>query len=387
MITRSGTPQRPGRPQMASASLIEARHVTKVFGGGLFDRKRTVALEDFSLAIAGASPSITAVVGESGSGKTTLARLLLGLADPTQGEVLYKGKNLRRMSGEDWRAFRRDVQVIFQDPFEVYNPFYRVDHVLTTPVEKFRLASSRREARQMIEDVLQTVGLRPEETLGRYPHQLSGGQRQRVMVARALILKPKLIVADEPVSMIDASLRATVLGSLRQLNQDFGISILYITHDLATAYQISENIIVLYRGSVAEAGHVELVVRQPRHPYTQLLVRSVPLPDPGKRWADEPPPAAGAKGQLGSSCKFVERCPRALEICLKEVPPLYRTAQRRAAACFLYRDSPAIGADEMDEVFSRSLAQDGAERPGGGAELAGQSVDGVVDGQERGRSG
>ena len=260
--------------------LIEFRNVSKVFGGGLFDKKRTIALENFSMTINEAPPLITAVVGESGSGKTTLARLLLGIETPTSGEVLYRGRNVHAMNKSERRQFLRDVQFVFQDPYGVYNPFYKVDHVLTKPIAKFKLASSRKEARKLIETVLETVGLRPEETLGRYPHQLSGGQRQRVMVARALILKPRIILADEPVSMIDASLRATVLGSLQRLKTEFGISIIYITHDLTTAYQIGDNIIVLYRGGVAEAGSVDLVVRQPKHPYTQLLVNSIPNPNP-----------------------------------------------------------------------------------------------------------
>src|SRR4029077_18539785 len=146
--------------------------------------------------------------------------------------------------------FRHEVQAIFQDPFEVFNPFYKVDHLLTVPVAKFRLPKSKTETRDRIEQALVSVGLRPEETLGRYPHQLSGGQRQRLTVARALLPKPRLIIADEPVSMVDASLRATILGSLRKLNEEFGISVLYITHDLTTAYQISQNIIVMYGGSV-----------------------------------------------------------------------------------------------------------------------------------------
>src|SRR5262245_3327469 len=278
----------------AMTTLLEARRVTKIFGGGLFDRTSTLALEDFSLAIDDDRPSITAVVGESGSGKTTLGRLLLGLTVPTRGEVLYKGRHLQMMSRAEWRAFRRDVQVIFQDPYEVYNPFYRVDHVLTTPVAKFNLAGSRSEARALIEDVLRAVGLRPEETLGRFPHQLSGGQRQRVMVARALLLKPRLILADEPVSMVDASLRATILGSLRTINAERGISIVYITHDLATAYQISDRIIVLYRGAVAEAGDVEVVVKRPRHPYTQLLLSSIPLASAERTWLTEGTVASAA---------------------------------------------------------------------------------------------
>ena len=336
-------------------ALLEARHVTKIFGGGLIKRRRTIALEDFSFSIGGGQPTITGVVGESGSGKTTMARLLLGMESPTQGEVLYQGKALRQLSRPEWRAFRRDVQIIFQDPFEVYNPFYTVDHVLTTPIAKFHLANSKQGSRTLIEEVLQAVGLRHEETLGRYPHQLSGGQRQRVMVARALLLRPRLIIADEPVSMIDASLRATVLDNLRQLNEEFGISLIYITHDLTTAYQISHNIIVLYRGSVAEAGDVELVVGQPQHPYTQLLIGSIPLPDPNRRWSDE----SGRMSQVAShkqtgdglGCKFADRCPHAFSLCLEKAPPLFQTNQHRAAACYLYQDHPSIQREEMDKVF------------------------------------
>src|SRR3954469_644499 len=291
-------------------ALLEAKNVGKTFGGGLFDKVRTVALRDFSLGIESEPPSILAVVGESGSGKTTLARLLLGLVSPTTGQVLYKGTDLRSLNGAQRKQFLRDVQVIFQDPYEVYNPFYYVDHVLETPVKKFKLASSRSETRSMIEETLRAVGLRPDETLGRYPHQLSGGQRQRIMVARALLIRPRLIIADEPVSMVDASLRATILGSLRQLNQEFGISLIYITHDLTTAYQISENIIVLYRGSIAEVGDVEQVVGEPKHPYTRLLVGSVPLPDPDKAWHAEPPPSAEAQIAAATphpGCAFAAR--------------------------------------------------------------------------------
>src|SRR6266568_4105701 len=280
-------------------AFLECRHVTKIFGGGLFSRGQNTALEDFSLQITSQPPSITAIVGESGSGKTTLARLLLGVIAPTRGEVRYLGKTFGSMTGAERRAFRRDVQVIFQDPYDAYNPFYKIDHVLAKPIANFQLASSKSEGRGLIKEALEAVGLRPEDTLGRYPHQLSGGQRQRIMVARALLAKPRLIIADEPVSMVDASLRATILGSLRKLNQDFGISVLYITHDLTTAYQISQNIIVLYGGSVSEAGDVELVVQHPKHPYTQLLIGSIPSPNPRHRWtarrvAGDVAPPAGA---------------------------------------------------------------------------------------------
>jgi peptide/nickel transport system ATP-binding protein len=353
--------------------LLEARQVTKIFAGGILDRHSTMALEDFSLALDSAQPSITAVVGESGSGKTTLARLLLGLVTPTRGQVLYQGLDLRTMSHADWRAFRRDVQVIFQDPYEVYNPFYRVDHVLTTPVSKFKLASSKAAARALIEEVLQAVGLRPEETLGRFPHQLSGGQRQRVMVARALLLSPRLILADEPVSMVDASLRATILGALRTMQLERGISLVYITHDLATAYQISDHIIVLYRGSVVEAGDVELVVKQPQHPYTQLLIASIPLASAERTWTtDSGRGAAAITVGDGVGCKFADRCPFATAACLQAAPPLFLTDHSRAVACYLYDNAAALAGEEIGKAFTgaqplqRFLRAPGADPPLGG---------------------
>lgn len=335
-------------------ALLEARRVTKIFGGGLLQRHETAALEDFSFTIDPDRPGITGVVGESGSGKTTMARLLLGFETPTEGDVLYKGQDLRELSRREWRDFRRDVQAVFQDPFEVFNSFYKVDHVLTVPIAKFGLAKSRQERQVLMEEALQTVGLRPEETLGRYPHQLSGGQRQRIMVARALLLKPKVIIADEPVSMIDASLRATVLANLRQLRDEFGISLIYITHDLTTAYQICNNIIVLYEGSVAEAGDVERVVKEPKHPYTRLLVGSIPLPNPERSWRDraEASPMADFVRE-GKGCKFTPRCPHAFAPCVEQAPPLFQTDSRRAAACYLYQEAPAVQFEDMDIVLDR----------------------------------
>ncbi len=334
------------------APLIEAVDVSKRFAGGL-GREGTLALAGLSLAIDAEEPSIIAVVGESGSGKTTLARLLLGLAEPTGGAIRYRGTDLRQLDRDGRRAFRHDVQAVFQDPYGVYNPFYRVDHVLTTPLRRFRLAASRARARELIGQALRTVGLQPEEILGRFPHQLSGGQRQRVMVARALLLQPKLIVADEPVSMVDASLRATILGSLRRLTDEHGISILYITHDLATAYQVADSILVLYRAHLAEAGAVEQVVKEPRHPYTQLLISAIPRAHAARDWlAQADDSGRNSHASSPDGCCFAERCPHAMPDCLASSPGLYRTEPRRAVACVQYAGYPALPAGNPGAVLS-----------------------------------
>jgi oligopeptide/dipeptide ABC transporter ATP-binding protein len=341
-------------------ALLEARNVSKVFGGGVLRKAQNLALENFSFDVSGDEPSITAIVGESGSGKTTLVRLLLGLTEPTSGEVYYRGKDLRTLSQSERKTFLRDVQAIFQDPFEVYNPFYKVDHVLESPIKNFKLASSKSGRRNLMEQVLSAVGLRVEETLGRYPHQLSGGQRQRIMVARALLLRPRLIIADEPVSMVDASLRATILESLLKLNREFGISLIYITHDLTTAYQVSENIMVLYQGSITEAGDVQRVVREPEHPYTRLLVGSIPLPDPDHAWQGERV-LAGATGTLTPTgetyCKFCQRCPSVMPVCVEEAPPLFRTDPHRVTACYLYKQAPVISSEDIATVFANSESE------------------------------
>lgn len=207
-----------------------------------------------------------------------------------------------------------------------------------------------------MEDALERVGLRPEETLGRYPHQLSGGQRQRIAVARALLLKPKLLITDEPVSMVDASLRSTILKALRGINQEFGIPIFYITHDLTTAYHISDYIIILYRGSVMEVGNVDTIIRDPKHPYTKLLVSSIPWPDPDLTWG-------GAEDMIQKSqvafkaikgCKFAPRCPYKMDICDTKRPGLFLLERDRAASCYLYRDNDVLPREELRSVFSEA---------------------------------
>lgn len=343
--------------EAGKAPLLQVKGVTKHFGGSyLLGKRPLVALDSVWISIAEDQPSITAIAGESGSGKTTLARILLGIASPTVGSVYYHGKDVRKMGRSERRQFRIDVQPIFQDPFESYNPFYKIDHVLRTPVRNFKLGKSNAEVSQRVEEALRLVGLNPAETLGRFPHQLSGGQRQRVMVARALLLRPRIILADEPVSMVDASLRATILDSIHRLNRELGISVIYITHDLTTAYQISDNIVVLYQGAVVEAGSVELVIKRPLHPYTQLLVQSIPQPDPNQTWGDIPVRGDTDRSSANGGCKFADRCPYVMDVCKSEAPPLFQPEAHRVVSCFLVKDAPRAATPDVAGAFAPPAA-------------------------------
>ncbi|VAW18924.1 Peptide ABC transporter, ATP-binding protein, partial [hydrothermal vent metagenome] len=224
------------------ANLLELQDVSKVYSRGLINPEQTTALQPISLNMGEDDPTILTIAGESGSGKTTLAMLLLGFIKPTTGQIIYRGRDISTLRGSEKLEFRREVQAVFQDPFAVFNPFYTVDHLLNVPIKRFKLAKSKAQAQDKIDEALTAVGLRPEDVIGRFPHQLSGGQRQRINVARALLLKPRLLIADEPVSMVDASLRASILETLRNLQRDHGVSIIYITHDLTTAYHIANSI-------------------------------------------------------------------------------------------------------------------------------------------------
>ncbi|RIK35526.1 MAG: ABC transporter ATP-binding protein [Chloroflexi bacterium] len=335
-----------------STPLFELRNLTKVYGGGLLSSRSQRALDNFSLTFAEKPAKITTIAGESGSGKSTLANLALDFIHPTEGQILYRGKDIARMSKSERFTFRREVQAIFQDPFGTYNPFYKVDAVFDTVIGKFKLAHSKAEATKQIHEALEVVGLRPNEILGKYPHQLSGGQRQRIMAARAFLLKPRIIVADEPVSMIDASLQVRILDIFRNLKETYGISFLYITHDLSTAYQISDEIYVLYSGSVMENGNVDHVIQNPQHPYTQLLVSSIPVPDPDIRWLSRSTSSAAelVAKPAGNGCKFYQRCPYGMDRCAIESPPAYQVGENQFAACYLYADGevePAAPGDRL----------------------------------------
>jgi ABC-type glutathione transport system ATPase component len=273
----------------AGPALLQFDGVGKTYGGGLFGGAAFTALHKLDLQLPADQPRILAIVGQSGSGKTTLGSLILGFAAPSAGQVRYAGQDIASLRGAAQRRFRREVQAVFQDPYSTFNPFYRVERSLSLPLRSFRLAAGRAQRRAMMEANCRQVGLDPSVVLDRFPHQLSGGQRQRLMVARALMLRPRLLVADEPVSMVDASVRASILDLLVDLREAHGISIVYITHDLATAYRVADEVLVLHEGRVVEAGTPDAVLRHPTHPYTRLLVDSLPWPDPDRPWGSSIP--------------------------------------------------------------------------------------------------
>jgi peptide/nickel transport system ATP-binding protein len=324
--------------------LLEIKNATKVYGGGFLKTSpTTVALQNFNLTIDASPATITTIAGESGSGKTTLANLVLGFTGMTSGQIFYKGHDVDSMDRRQMMEYRREVQAVFQDPYAVYNPFYRVKHIFDLVINNFKMARNKKEARDLIEHALNVVGMRGEEVLEKYPHQLSGGQRQRMMVARAYLLKPRLIVADEPVSMVDASLRAMILDIMLRLRDEEGISFLYITHDLSTAYQIGDRIYLLYQGATAERGDTVQVIENPKHPYVQLLINSIPVPDPKVRWGGDTVATSVDDEQMRvnieSGCRFYPRCPQRMDKCLTAQPPLYVVGSgRHDAACYLYDD-------------------------------------------------
>ncbi len=324
-----------------SDMLLEIHNATKVYRRG---KRDVVALQDFNLSIPKRPASIITIAGESGSGKTTLAQVILGFTSLTSGQIIYDGQNVSTANPQQLKDYRRHVQAVFQDPFGVYNPFYRVQHVFETVINNFGLSSNKTQRRDLIEDALNVVGLHGEDVLRKYPHQLSGGQRQRIMMARAYLIKPRLIVADEPVSMVDASLRASILDVMIRLKDEMGISFLYITHDLSTAYQIGDQIFIFYQGTVAEKGNTVHVIDEPRHPYVQLLVDSVPVPDPDVKWQGEInlPAEEEMRSSIPSGCRFYPRCPRRMDRCLVAQPPLYKVDNiDHEVSCYLYDEAKA----------------------------------------------
>lgn len=320
-------------------SLLEAKNVTKKFSlGGIIHKRSLTAVENFSLEIQEDRQTVTTLAGESGSGKTTITNLLLGFIKPTSGEILYRGKNIWKLKGDERRRYRREVQAIFQDPYETLNPFYKTNHVLVDPIKKFKLADSDGEAVKMAKDALFQVGLNADEVFDKYPHQLSGGQRQRIILARVFALRPKIFLADEPVSMIDVSVRADILKIIQNLEREYEMSCLYITHDLSCAFCISDEILILYLGSIMEQGNFETIIKDPKHPYVKMLIDSIPIPDPRSRWRGKVKLQDVEMTRLETivGCKFCNRCGEAMDICSQKTPPLLDLGDGQKVACHIY---------------------------------------------------
>jgi peptide/nickel transport system ATP-binding protein len=288
--------------------------------------------------------TITALVGESGSGKSTVARLLAKLYDPTSGQVLFEGKDIAKRGGRDALLdYRSQVQMIFQDPFGSLNPAKTIRHHIERPLRIHGIVPDSL-IRERVHELLDTVGLVPPEHVAeKYPHQLSGGQRQRVAIARTLAVEPTVLLADEPTSMLDVSIRIGILNLMLELKETQRIAFLYVTHDLASARYLADDILVMYAGQIVEQGPVEEVLGNPLHPYTQLLLSAVP--DPGTLEAkriEVRKGLASAAVDPPSGCRFLARCPLAVDVCSRVTPPLVEARPRQAARCHVNAPDPSV---------------------------------------------
>jgi len=337
--------------------ILEAIHLRKWFplrSWNIFGPKRAVhAVEDTSFTLY--PGRATALVGESGSGKTTVARLLAGLYTPTSGTIRFRGKPAQLSDPSHLRTYRRHVQLILQDPFSSLNPIHDVRYHLARPLYIYGHVHSKSEEREAILSLLNRVNLSPaEQFISKYPHQLSGGQRQRIAIARALAVQPEVLLADEPVSMLDVSIRLDVLNLLLRLKDEEHLAVLFITHDIATARYFAEDTLVMYAGQTVEGGPSEEVISQPRHPYTQLLVSAAP--DPDRLGADNVKgiPELPARGEIPSlisppsGCRFHPRCPHAMPVCSQRFPGRTDLGGGRWTNCFLYGDGDTSSEKSAD---------------------------------------
>jgi len=329
-----------------SEPLIKAVNIKKYFPvrmsftGSLKGEKQkwVKAVDDISIDIY--PKEILGLAGESGSGKTTFGRTLIRLIEPTAGSAIYKGVDIFKLKGSELKNYRRKLQIIFQDPYDAINPRLTIRDVVAEGLLVNRLVS-KDKVDEAVSSALEDVRLTPpEEFINRYPHELSGGQRQRVAIARALVLRPDFIVADEPVSMLDVSIRAEVLNVMLDLKEKYGITFLFITHDLALAKHMSDRIAVMYLGKVVELSDSEKLIDNPLHPYTQALIAAIPIPDPSAHKAE-----VKIKGEIPSpvnppsGCRFHPRCPYAFDRCKVEEPKLKEVEPGHFVACHLYDKS------------------------------------------------
>lgn len=297
--------------------LLEVENLTKTFNlGSLTSRIRITATDDVSFDVKKAE--IFTLAGESGCGKTTTAKMVLGFEEPTSGTIKHAGK-VKERDEKLW--FTGGVQAVFQDPFGTFNPLRLVDRYFFETIKNYGLTQNRKAAIALIDQKLKAVGLNYDEFAGKYPSEFSGGQLQRISIARSLLTDPRLLIADEPVSMVDASLRMSIVNLFKKLKEQFEMSVLYITHDLATAYYVSDRIAIMFRGNIVEMGSVEEVLMRPRHPYTQLLRDSIPQADPRQRWQGKVTLNESEYDEyLKQGCRFAGRCPMVMDICRQKAP-------------------------------------------------------------------
>ena len=317
--------------------ILVVDHLVKHFpikAGILFDRQigAVQAVDDVSFAVN--RGETLGLVGESGCGKSTLARSILQLIEPTSGSVRFEGREIAGLGRRQSRELRSDMQMVFQDPYASLNPRKRIAQIVGDPMVMHGIAK-RDEVKGVVQDLLETVGLNPEH-YNRFPHEFSGGQRQRIGIARALGLRPKLIIADEPVSALDVSIQAQIINLLEDLQEEYRLTFIFVAHDLSVVRHVADRIAVMYLGKIVEIGPAEAVYNTPIHPYTHALLSAVPIPDPRANASrkqvilegDVPSPA-----NPPSACRFHTRCPRATEICSQEEPPLIDHGNAHFAAC------------------------------------------------------
>ncbi|MGI2297086.1 ABC transporter ATP-binding protein [Paenibacillus sp. GXUN7292] len=327
--------------------ILRIKQLTRQFKiGGMLLGSKITAVDQIDLAITGEKPQILSIVGESGCGKTTLAKMILQLLEPSSGAIEIDGVPLSYYAKSKRRkAFYKKVQPIFQNPFTSFSSRRTVESYLYETAYNLDIAKSKQEAKQLIKEALQSVGLEYEQITGKYPNQFSGGELQRLSIARALIPKPRLIVADEPVAMIDASLRMNIVNLFKKLKDEYNVSFIYITHDLSTAYYVSDYIATLYRGNLIEYGKAREILSQPAHPYTELLLNSIPRV--GQKWDEEAKlPEMETKEYAMNGCKFAGRCAYVKEVCRSSKPPLMELENGHQVLCIKFNDYKPIAQNE-----------------------------------------
>ncbi|MCH1624693.1 ATP-binding cassette domain-containing protein [Fredinandcohnia sp. SECRCQ15] len=309
---------------------MEIQHVKKYF---LSNNRAVKAVDDFNLVIA--KGETVGLVGESGCGKSTVGKTIIRLLEPTAGEVYFEGTNIYKLSHTKLKELRKDVQIVFQDPYASLNPRMKIEDIVGEPLDIHRLAKGK-QRKERVAELLNLVGLSPEHA-NRYPHEFSGGQRQRIGIARALALEPKFIVCDEPISALDVSIQAQIVNLLKELQEQMGLTYLFIAHDLSMVKYISDRILVMYLGNMVELSDSQSLNSEPLHPYTQALLSAVPIPDPTVKRerivleGDVPSPIFPPSG-----CVFRTRCKHAMEICALEKPKWKEVKESHFTACHLY---------------------------------------------------